>query len=297
MPRIPARRSPGFTLIELLVVIAIIAILIGLLLPAVQKVREAAARMQCSNNLKQLGLALHNYHDALGGFPPSKQTTPTNQCWVQFTLPYMEQDNLYKQYRFDRNWDDAATNDKDPGGPNSVQVKIFLCPSAPSGRVGSRHRAVIDYAPPNQIHRPNPFLNPVPPSDSTHLGVLGLNVSRRIVEVTDGSSNTVLLAEDAGRDQTWVMGKETATGGQTGAWANPGTEITVSGYNPANNTTPGPCAVNCTNANEIYAFHTGGANALFADGHVQLLRAGLDVNIVVPLITRAGGEVIPAGAF
>jgi prepilin-type N-terminal cleavage/methylation domain-containing protein/prepilin-type processing-associated H-X9-DG protein len=300
MPRIPVRRSPGFTLIELLVVIAIIAILIGLLVPAVQKVRETAARMQCTNNLKQLGLALHNYHDAHGGFPPSKQTTaaaPSNQCWVQFTLPYMEQDNLYKMYRFDKNWDNAATNDADPGGPNSVQVKIFLCPSAPAGRVGSRHRGIIDYSPANQITRPNTFLHPVPPSDPTHLGVLGLNVSRRIVEVHDGSSNTILLAEDAGRNQTWKMGRRTSTGGTSGAWPNPATEITVGGYDPATDTIPGPCAVNCTNNNEIYAFHTGGANALFTDGHVQMLRAGLDVNIVVPLITRSGGEVLPPDAF
>jgi prepilin-type N-terminal cleavage/methylation domain-containing protein/prepilin-type processing-associated H-X9-DG protein len=297
MPRIAIRRSPGFTLIELLVVIAIIAILIGLLLPAVQKVREAAARMQCSNNLKQFGLALHNYHDALGGFPPAQQTTPTTQGWVQFTLPYFEQDNLYKQYRFDKNWDDAATNDANPGGPNSAKPKIFLCPSAPGGRVGSRNRGIIDYSAVNQVTRPNPFLNPVPASDATFLGVLGKNVSRRITEVVDGSSTTILLAEDAGRNQTWVMGKLVSTGGGTGAWPNPGTEIVVGGWDPATNSAPGPCGVNCTNNNEVYGFHTAGANAVFADGHVQLLRAGMSVNILVPLMTRNRGEVIPADAF
>jgi prepilin-type N-terminal cleavage/methylation domain-containing protein len=295
MSRIPVRRSPGFTLIELLVVIAIIAILIGLLVPAVQKVREAAARMQCSNNLKQFGLALHNYHDANGGFPPSKRTTaagPSNQAWVQMTLPYMEQDNLYKMYRFDMNWNDAATNDLDPGGPNSVQVKIFLCPSAPGGRVGSRHRGIIDYSPANQITRPNPAVNNMPPSDPTFIGILGHNVQRRITEITDGTSNTILLAEDGGRNQKWVMGTMVASSGGTGAWLNPGTEVTLSGWNTSTNSTPGACAVNCTNNNEIYGFHPSGAMVVMGDGSVRTLKAGTDVNVVIPLITRAVGEVV-----
>jgi type II secretory pathway pseudopilin PulG len=288
-------------LIELLVVIAIIAVLIGLLLPAVQKVREAAARMACSNNLKQLGLGLHGFHDANGGFPPGKIEIPVGgsviHTWTPYVLPYVEQGNLYRQYRFDRTWDDAATNDANPGGVGQTELKVFLCPAAPAGRRGSRNRAVIDYSPANQITRPNPFVTNMPASDPTFIGILGHNVNRRITDVTDGTSNTILLAEDGGRNQQWAMGSMISSSGGTGAWTNPGTEIVVTGYNPSTKSGPGPCAVNCTNNNEIYGFHPAGALVLMGDGSVRLLRAGTDVNVVIPLVTRALGEVIPSNAF
>ena len=140
---VSSRSQRGFTLIELLVVIAIIAILIGLLLPAVQKVREAAARMSCQNNLKQMGLAIHNFHDQRGHLPAGGTTdTPPygtgngwGSAWTVFILPNMEQDNMFKQFTFTggSGWGASATNNCNVA--SNARVKNYLCPSSPIGDV------------------------------------------------------------------------------------------------------------------------------------------------------------------
>jgi prepilin-type N-terminal cleavage/methylation domain-containing protein len=302
----------GFTLIELLVVIAIIAVLIGLLLPAVQKVREAAARMQCSNNLKQLGLALLNYATTNGGFPPGHQTivvSPTvtlQHSWTPLILPYIEQGNLADRYHFNATWS-APVNDS---GVNQTQIKLFICPSAGYDRTGANNRGILDYPAINQMNHslpdpyiPRPPLTTIPKSDPTYLGVLGhetlptRKVSRQIPEITDGTSNTLMLAEDAGRNGHWIMGKFQGNFSESGAWANPGGAIVIWGFNPQTLTFPGPCGVNCTNNQQIYSFHIGIAQGLFADGSVRPLKAGTDVNVVIALMTRRGGEVVPDTSY
>ncbi len=297
MARIPNRRPAGFTLIELLVVIAIIGILIALLLPAVQKVREAANRTSCTNNLKQLGIALLNYHDSNNGFPPDFRDSPKTS-WTPFMLPYIEQDNLYRQYHFDKDFSDPAND----SGINQTRVAGFLCPSAPDSqtRLGQFKREVRDYSAANRILLPNPYLTN-PPSDDpkapSYLGVLGHNISRRIAEITDGTSNTLLLAEDAGKTGYWQLGQFLRYGIGDAAWAASSTSITLRGFNPTTKDYYGPCAVNCDNNDEIYSFHPGGANVLCADGSVHFLHASVSLDTVAALITRAGGEVISTDPF
>jgi prepilin-type N-terminal cleavage/methylation domain-containing protein/prepilin-type processing-associated H-X9-DG protein len=295
---LPHRHRQAFTLIELLAVIAIIAILIGLLVPAVQKVREAAARTQCTNNLHNLGVALHNYHSDFNGFPPDSQSTPDGGtlCWTVQIFPYIEQGNLYNQYNVRVDWTNAAND----SGVNQTIVPEFVCPMAVPvpERTAANGRAPIDYPACNTLVRPNPYaLNGVPPADATDIGVLGSNVRRRVTDILDGSSNTLLLAEDAGRNQCWEMGKLTGSLGESGAWANPAGQIAVSGFDPATGTCPGPVAVNGSNNQNVYSFHQGVAGALFADGSVRFLSSTTSIDTLIALTTRAYGEVVSDSAY
>jgi prepilin-type N-terminal cleavage/methylation domain-containing protein/prepilin-type processing-associated H-X9-DG protein len=289
---------PAFTLIELLVVIAIIAVLIGLLLPAVQKVREAAARAKCENNLHQIGVALHDYHSSAGGFPPGQYTPSPNvhHNWATLILPQIEEDNLFRIYNTKVNWDSVAND----SGVLQHQVKTYICPSAPGvpPRTAANHRGVLDYPAINQAKIPNkPYLTINVKADPTYLGVLGNNVSRRVTDITDGSSNTLIVAEDAGRNDCYEMGVSGCTLAQDGAWANPGGAIVITGFNPTTRNTPGPLAINGTNSQNVYSFHQGGANVLFADGSARFLSANVSLDILVSLMTRAGGETVSPSSF
>ncbi len=303
----------GFTLIELLVVIAIIAVLIGLLLPAVQKVRAAAARIQCANNLKQLGLAMHNYHDTQQAFPPAyinkgpylNSGYNFTHGWAAFLLPYIEQQQLYNLYCWDY---PVYTPQNQP--VVAKWLRIFQCPSAPEqdrymtfgvfAYFGTKG-ACGDYTIALGV---NPVLAQLGWVDSvgdyrgaltnTPTPVLGLSPNPTgtcFATITDGTSNTILITEDAGRPRLWQAGKagpdQTLEGGPWDHFKGP---IILQGSTYDGTAQPGRCALNCTNDREVYAFHTGGANAVFGDGHVRFLQAGMDIRILARLITRAGGE-------
>ena len=289
----------GFTLIELLVVIAIIAVLIALLVPAVQKVREAAARAQCQNNLKQIGLAFHLFADSHAHrFPPVKVLGPAPQFGVfgvtkhgpgVFLLPYLDQPALSQLYRWDLGGGDLGNQPV-----AATHVKVFKCPSAEQDRfmpISGGKGACGDYAPTEGV-------DPVLAGPGRDKGALELNVLTRIESITDGTSNTILFAEDAGRPREWLPGRtgprEDLLGCGWCGFANP---LTIQGSTQDGQARPGPCAINCTNDGELYSFHPNGANAVFADGSVHFLRAGVTIQVLAALVTRAGGEVVSAADY
>ena len=299
-------RRQAFTLIELLVVIAIIGILIALLLPAVQKVREAANRITCSNNLKQLGLAVHHFADVHNGrLPPAKVQGPAAQVGVPwptrhgfgvFLLPYIEQQALYELYHWDLSGGEEGNQ---PVG--AAQVRIFQCPSAEPNRFwvfayGGRG-ACGDYAPTESVAPALASLRLIDPV-ANYKGALELNVLTRITDIKDGTAYTLLLAEDAGRPRAWLVGRPGEDQVVIGCgWTGFNNPLTVQGSTLDGRKKPGPCAVNCTNDGELYSFHPGGANVVMADGSVHFLKASLDIRILARLVTRAGGEVGSDGDF
>jgi prepilin-type N-terminal cleavage/methylation domain-containing protein/prepilin-type processing-associated H-X9-DG protein len=296
----------GLTLIELLVVVAIIGILVALLLPAVQMAREAARRMACSNKLKQIGLAFHLHHDAYGKFPPGRVdapfTVPQGEI-IQgghgtgpFLLPYLEQEALARIYRWDK-----RCQGPDNQEVATVQLKIMQCPSAEPNRwvtavedqlnysYGGRG-ACGDYAGILEIDAELAELRLVD-QVADYQGVLTRNHLTRLAEITDGAAHTILFTECAGRPKLWRAGRLVHGDYAPGAAWIGGTLMFGQGSTPDGISKPGPCAINCTNDREVYSFHPGGANSVFADGSVQFLNASIDIRIFARLVTRAGGEV------
>ncbi len=303
-------RERAFTLIELLVVIAIIAILIGLLLPAVQKVREAAARAQCQNNLKQLGLALHNFHDTYSAFPKAGKLS--NQLsWHVYILPFIEQNNLYNQFSFAPGAFTGAN--KNVYALN--RIAMFLCPSSPA--------TTMQLGGANNVDTPE-LINGTPPYTTHYYGVMGPvgtnpmtgqpytfdssgshggfskqgifmrdtvststsqgpDPGNRIADVTDGTSNTLMVGE-----LSWV---NNVTGTRYRSW--------VRGCDTAPVCSGARNVVNAINSPSIALFndiafgsmHPQGANFGMADGSIRYINEGISLTTYRSLASCNGGEV------
>ncbi len=281
-------RRDAFTLIELLVVIAIIAILIGFLLPALQKVRTAADKISCTNNLKQLGLAFQNYYSTEDSLPPGSVTMPQPQAWPMFLLPYIEQEALAKILPRTTAWDDPTVQPY-----VSKNLPIFVCKNAPQGRVSKYFNlsfGVCDYTIIYDIDAGLIALGYLNPWNGDPLGPIGEDRPCKFSQITDGLSSTILLGEVAGRPQFWntagYTGEETGPAG----WAVPNCFINLDGAKEDGSDQYGPCAVNCYNKHELYGFHDRAAAILFCDGHISLVKYGMSIKILAALVTRNGGE-------
>jgi prepilin-type N-terminal cleavage/methylation domain-containing protein/prepilin-type processing-associated H-X9-DG protein len=307
------RRRKAFTLIELLVVIAIVAILIALLVPAVQKVRESAARAQCQNNLKQLGLALHSYHDARKQFPMglvwnngTYYDTPRTG-WNYSLFPYIEQGPVYNQLpqsaanqQWYPWWSAEATN---PNGPTRVVIPIWLCPSDEGVLFNRQAWGVFSLG---NYHVFFGGLNlggarTVSPSERAAFGV---NFGARMIQITDGTSNTMVIGEylrsrGAANDQRGMPWGDQPGYGHVYTQMSPNSSSPDLIYIGWCNNQPAvnlPCINGDSGPNNTVASrsrHAGGVNVVLGDGSIRFVSQSVDLLTVWrPLATIAGNEVI-----
>jgi prepilin-type N-terminal cleavage/methylation domain-containing protein/prepilin-type processing-associated H-X9-DG protein len=323
----PRRRA--FTLVELLVVITIIGILVALMLPAVQAAREAARRLQCKNNLKQIGLALHNYHATRQSFPPGYVSTvgsggPADDKgpgwgWAAAILPYIEEGSTHRQIHFDKDIKDPVN-----AAARATSLSVFLCPSDGGKRTFTVD--VLDDSSPdfstalkdangnpiqvahgnyvgifgNPEITPDPgFLSSDPDRGIAHQGMFCRNTAVRFVDVTDGTSNTLFVGERSSNlaYATWTGA---VTGGQvppkipdTYNYGGEGAPVLVLGHTGDASDVPPHTPNSLVNhVDDFWSMHPQGVNFLFVDGSVQNINNTISPPLWWALGTRAGGETV-----
>lgn len=271
-----ARRSRGFTLIELLVVIAIIAILVGMLLPAIQKVRESAARSKCQNNLKQIGVALHSYHDATGSLPPGGQNTGNMYSWHYLVLPQMDNDPLYKLFESNGGKYNTAAN----LAAAQNRLASYVCPSAVTmlstntGEDSGGSKAPVPHYYGNMGPTGSPYTSTGSGNTQVSLaGPMGAGTRTRFAQITDGMPSTFLVGEISMTDKQsnngyriWTRGCE---GGTCGGSKNVTNALNTALYNGSSN----------FNDISFGSNHTQGASFVMGDGSVRFVGNSVDFTL------------------
>lgn len=308
----------AFTLVELLVVIAIIGVLVALLLPAVQAAREAARRAQCTNQMKQLGLAVHNYESAKKYLPPSHTNAPRHN-FLAFILPYMEQTSISSQFDMKVDWDAApprgATGAIGNVGISALPFPAVKCPTtSESGRpenaadyaiaikfndaAGKAKKKLIAGDGGVKITDRGADSDDVDGPWSSMLRVRfnarNQYIPVKMSQITDGLSNSFMIFEDAGRPEGFDKNKnptadptkaenENAVSGQS--WAD------FNSFFDVHDTCGGGQLMNCHNNNEIFSFHVSGCNFTMGDGAVRFVQEGIDAEAFVSLFTRSAADI------
>jgi prepilin-type N-terminal cleavage/methylation domain-containing protein len=296
------RSRRGFTLVELLVVIAIIGVLVALLLPAVQAARESARRMKCGNNLKQIGLALHMYHDNLGSFPPGAIVT-NNLAWNVLVLPYLEQSALYGRFNLATGAFNGPPNQEGPDKNIHAinRIPAYLCPTSvvnltathPSSTLLDGRRTFTKHyygiLGPKAATGGYEF-DPIPTGQGGFAlqGILGRDSRVRIANVTDGTSNTLLVGEisnPGGDGASWVRGIAFGT-----------TVSAANGMSASKNINFGinvlltPLSANQFNDISFSSYHVRGAQFTMADGAVRYLSENINTSVYKAVASRDAGE-------
>lgn len=311
MQRHSKQHRLGFTIIELLVTIAIIAILMSLLLPAIQEAREAARKTECRNHLKQIGLALHSFESVHGVFPASGWTQESRInpegafiSWRASILPYLEQTNLSNQYLRGEDW---WAPDNLEAAENAIGV--YQCPSVPTqpaitSAIEKLPRPAMQFSKPlagsdyEAVMGVREVINPSKyPSKQTTRSVLFRNSETKHRDIIDGLSNTIAVVECAARPAVYRDGRlfPTVSNDQGFGWTDSESAFSLDGASVdgmLQGLGPSQTAVamNATNENEPYSFHTGGSMCLFADGHIEFVSENIDLRVFAGQVTRAARD-------
>jgi prepilin-type N-terminal cleavage/methylation domain-containing protein/prepilin-type processing-associated H-X9-DG protein len=303
-------RRTGFTLIELLVVIAIIAILIGLLLPAVQSARAAARRSSCQNNLKQLSIGVHLYHDQQQRLPPGAmlhaRANQPSVPWRALILPFIEQPAIYDQVGIVLDESSNRYGGVTSRLPGTYEIDTFLCPAAerPEGQFKESHYCGIAGAPlASGVDRRTWDLEDTTCGDAFRNGALFPDSRVKLTGLGDGTTNTLLLGERTYIFRDWLVGAD--WNGQPGNYTKVcmgsiknvvypiNADHDVIGYHVADTQAPeGAARTLLLNELEFGSLHPGGANFAMADGSVRFIAETIDLPLLYALATRDGGEVV-----